>query len=451
MKGYKKLKISESNQVQEINFLNINFKGKFMTISISIILIFINIFFAFLYIYKYMSIDETKNALENKEVENFNEKVTNYEKTLRNISEKEIVEFRAINNFGYLFDRVKYKRNENPNVTIIITLRNQAHCIYKAIRSVQNQSLKNIEIIIVDDCSFDNSSSVVEKIMTEDERIKLIKHEEYNEGIMISRVEAIRMAKGKYISFLDGDDTFIHKDILQYSFNVAEMGDLDVVEFHYASYDDNNKNLPHGHVHPYLPYIMHQPELKYKFFSFNNFNDNLRSFLCRTVWGKLIKNEILQKALDNIPSKYLNDYIVNFEDSMIMISLYQVANSYYCLRQLGYYYALGKDRRGNIVRKEGKCKIREGVITNFDHIKFMNFLLDKLDDSRMAHQILFHELAPINNFPSTSLKKTVTHHFDMAYKVLDKLINSTNLNFLEKMKIKEMKKEIKKNEMNQKN
>ena len=49
------------------------------------------------------------------------------------------------------------------------------------------------------------------------------------------------------------------------------------------------------------------------------------------------------------------------------------------------------------------------------------------------------------------LKDTVTHHFDMAYRVLDKLINSTNLNFLEIQKTKIMKKEVKKNEMNQKN
>jgi glycosyltransferase involved in cell wall biosynthesis len=398
-----------------------------------------------------MKINETKKTSENKEVEILNAKVTNYEKTLREISDEEIEEFRAINNFGYLFDRAKYKRNEQPDVTVIITLRNQAHCIHKAIRSVQNQSLKNIEIIIVNDCSFDNSTSVVEKFMNEDERIKFINHEEYNEGIMISRKEGIRMAKGKYITFLDGDDTLIHKDLLKYSFNVAQMGDIDVVEFHFAPYDKDNKKLPNGHIHEYLPYIMHQPELKYKFFSFNNFNDHARAFLCRTIWGKIIKNEILQKALDNIPSKYLNDYIVNFEDTMIMISLYQVANSYYCLRQLGYYYALGLDRRGNIVKKEGKCKIREGAITKFDHIKYMNFLMDKLDDDQIGDQILFHELIGINTFISSALKDTVTHHFDMAYRVLNKLINSTYLNFWEKYKTIVMKKEVRQNEMNQTN
>ena len=450
MKGYQTLKISESKQMQENAIISVNCKGKFIPILV-ISVLFANIVFAVFYISKSMNKEETKKIIENKEVENVNEKITNYEKSLREISEKEIEEFRSINNLGYLFDRNKYKRNEHPDITVVITSRNQAHCIHKAIRSVQNQSLKNIEIIIVDDCSWDNSTEVVEKLMEEDERIILIRHEEFNEGTMITRNEGIRMARGKYITVLDGDDSLIHKDILKYSLNVAQMGDIDVVEFHFAIYDKDNKRLQNNHIHQYLPYIIHQPELKYKFYVFVDYYDYQRSFFCRTVWGKLIKNEILQKALDFIPSKYLNDYIVNFEDIMIMISLYHVADSYYCLRQTGYYYSIGYDRRANMVRKVGKCRIRDGVITNFDHIKFMNFLLDKLEDNKKCHQILYHELVGINTFPTTVLKNTVTHHFDMAYRVLDKLINSTHLSYLEKYKTKLMKKEIKENEMKQKN
>ena len=54
---------------------------------------------------------------------------------------------------------------------------NQAHCIYKGLRSVQNQSLKNIEIIIIDDCSEDNSTDVIKEYQKEDPRIILIIHD----------------------------------------------------------------------------------------------------------------------------------------------------------------------------------------------------------------------------------------------------------------------------------
>ena len=50
-----------------------------------------------------------------------------------------------------------------PDVSIIMTMYNQAHCIHKGIRSVQNQSLKNIEIIIIDDCSQDNGTDIIKE------------------------------------------------------------------------------------------------------------------------------------------------------------------------------------------------------------------------------------------------------------------------------------------------
>ena len=64
-----------------------------------------------------------------------------------------------------------FTKNEYPDVSVIITVYNQAHCFHSALRSVQNQSLKNIEKIIIDDCSSDDSIKVIEKYMKEDRRI----------------------------------------------------------------------------------------------------------------------------------------------------------------------------------------------------------------------------------------------------------------------------------------
>ena len=81
--------------------------------------------------------------------------------------------FRDLNYRNLLLDHGDFIKSENPDVSVIITAFNQAHCFYSALRSVQNQSLKNIEIIIIDDCSLDNTSEVIEKYMKEDERINL--------------------------------------------------------------------------------------------------------------------------------------------------------------------------------------------------------------------------------------------------------------------------------------
>ena len=98
----------------------------------------------------------------------------------------ELKTFREINCKNILLDNMHYTKNVDPYVSVIITIYNQANCFHCALRSVQNQSLKNIEIIIVDDCSLDNSTEIIEKFMQEDNRIIYLKHES-NDGKIKSR------------------------------------------------------------------------------------------------------------------------------------------------------------------------------------------------------------------------------------------------------------------------
>ena len=158
-------------------------------------------------------------------------------------------EFRNINSKNILIEsNNEFKRSFNPDISVIMIMYNQAHCIYKGLRSVQNQSIKNIEIIIIDDCSEDNSTDVIKEYQKEDPRIILISHDT-NEGEMKSRVDGIREAKGKYVTIIDGDDALIHKDILKNSFFIAEKAELDTVEFKGLLYKEGKpveliKNFP---------------------------------------------------------------------------------------------------------------------------------------------------------------------------------------------------------------
>ena len=129
----------------------------------------------------------------------------------------EMNEFHNINSNNELIEKNNFKKCSYPDVSVIMTMYNQAHCIHKGIRSIQNQSLKNLEIIIVDDCSQDNGTDVIKEFQKEDPRIILISHD-MNEGEMKSRTDGIRKAKGKYITIIDGDDALIHKNILKIVF-----------------------------------------------------------------------------------------------------------------------------------------------------------------------------------------------------------------------------------------
>ena len=163
------------------------------------------------------------------------QQIIDFENTLRKIEEDEVKDFRLLNSENILFDKIKYKKSDNPDITVVLTMFNQAHCIHKALRSVQNQSLKNIEILVIIDCSNDNSTETIQQYMEEDERIVMVNHSTI-EGIMKTRSEGIKLAKGKYITALDGDDAFIHKDILYNSLQIANIGNLDMVEFYTSIY-----------------------------------------------------------------------------------------------------------------------------------------------------------------------------------------------------------------------
>ena len=95
-----------------------------------------------------------------------------------------------------------------PLVSVIIPTYNRANLLLRAIKSVLSQTYKNLELIIVDDCSTDNTGEVVRKLQRKDKRIKYIKHRE-NRGGSAARNTGIKVAKGEYVAFQDSDDKWI--------------------------------------------------------------------------------------------------------------------------------------------------------------------------------------------------------------------------------------------------
>ncbi len=95
----------------------------------------------------------------------------------------------------------------NGLVSVITPSYNTAAYIADTIKSVQAQTYKNWELIIVDDCSTDNTDEVVAPFLS-DSRIRYLKNEK-NSGAALSRNYALREAKGKWIAFLDSDDVWL--------------------------------------------------------------------------------------------------------------------------------------------------------------------------------------------------------------------------------------------------
>lgn len=129
-------------------------------------------------------------------------------------------------------------------VSIVTPSYNCTNYIHETISSVCSQTLTDWEMIIVDDCSTDNSVSVIKSCIEKDSRIKLIQLKE-NSGAAVARNTAIEAAQGRYIAFLDSDDLWL-PDKLEKQLAFMQLNDY---PFSYAAYDKIDVNgQVFGHV-----------------------------------------------------------------------------------------------------------------------------------------------------------------------------------------------------------
>ena len=227
------------------------------------------------------------------------------------------------NNYNYSYI------NGNPNISVIIPLYNCENSIVNTILSVQIQTLKNFEIILINDYSTDNTSKIVNEMMVNDKRINIINNHK-NMGILYSRSIGALNARGKYIYCLDDDDIFYDKNLFYNIFNIAESHSYDIVEFKcfeikkysYTIKLNQIKDSPfNNHL---INYTLKQPELgifpiskNEKYYS-NDYH----------LWGKSIKTKIYQKAVNRLSEKHYTFYNCWTEDISMLFIIFNLAKSF---------------------------------------------------------------------------------------------------------------------------
>ncbi len=130
---------------------------------------------------------------------------------------------------------------EEKLVSIIMPTYNCGKFIQETIESVIAQTYKNWELIIVDDCSKDNTKEIVEKLIKTDSRICYYKLEK-NQGAAIARTKSMEMAKGKYMAFLDSDDLW-KEDKLEKQLKFMEENNYNFTCTSYEQIDEDGKEL----------------------------------------------------------------------------------------------------------------------------------------------------------------------------------------------------------------
>ena len=141
---------------------------------------------------------------------------------------------------------------KNPIVSVIIPVYNVDKYLAECLSSIQMQTLKNIEIICIDDGSTDNSLSVLCQVAKEDPRISILVQR--NSGLSAARNSGIQIARGKYLYYIDSDD-LLEKDALQFLVESMEDNNLDCIFFGGKTFYETEKlRLEHQDYVNYYQY-----------------------------------------------------------------------------------------------------------------------------------------------------------------------------------------------------
>ena len=132
--------------------------------------------------------------------------------------------------------------------SVIIPMYNCERFIEETVESVLKQTIKEIEIILIDDCSTDKSFDLIKKISDKDKRVKVYKNEE-NYGVALTRNKGIDLSSGKYIALLDSDDVWM-PDKLEKQLNDIKVKDCQISYCSYGFIDRDGNNLGYDFIVP---------------------------------------------------------------------------------------------------------------------------------------------------------------------------------------------------------
>ncbi|OUO90975.1 glycosyltransferase family 2 protein [Cloacibacillus sp. An23] len=132
-----------------------------------------------------------------------------------------------------------------PTISIIIPVFNIEYYLDRCIKSVQKQTYQDIEIILIDDCSTDQSPTICDKLASNDRRIKVV-HHQTNKGVSAARNTGIKLATGEWIMFVDGDDWIDPDAVEQLYQRIQEYCDVVVATYTWEREGESKQASPVG-------------------------------------------------------------------------------------------------------------------------------------------------------------------------------------------------------------
>ena len=226
-----------------------------------------------------------------------------------------------------------------PLVSIVVPVYKAEDYIGKCIESLQNQTYSNLQIILIEDGSPDNSGQICDDYAEKDNRITVI-HHDYNMGVSKTRNDGLAIVKGKYIAFVDGDD-YVAPTMIEDCLSTIQKEQVDVVVFDIAVLENGTITPRHMDKHHFV-------NIKTAYTAL--IEDKIPNYLCNKFFKATAWKEIRLK--EN----------TDFEDLMIMPLVFKNLSSVYYLQKVLYFYNCDNE---NSITSNWSAKSKYGLFCSY--------------------------------------------------------------------------------------
>lgn len=247
-------------------------------------------------------------------------------------------------------------------VSVIVPIYNVEKYLDRCIESILNQTLKEIEIILVDDGSTDSCLKICNKYLKKDNRIQVYSNKNIGQGL--ERNFGIKKALGKYIAFLDSDDQY-KETMLEKLYQKAIENDADMVSGGYA--DIYNDRVIQNH--PLKEEILNdEKKIKIAMLNLISYEKKEGYFGCIAVWNSIFRRELIIN--NNI--KFISEREIYSEDLFFKLLVMSYSKKIVLCRDIVYLYRVNESSFTNKINNN----ILNRIVKLYDDIdiKFANFL-----------------------------------------------------------------------------
>ena len=316
-----------------------------------------------------------------------------------------------------LIENKAIEYDDKPIISVILPTYNKQDMLLKSVRSIQNQNFKNIEIIIVNDCSTDNSSIVFNYLLETDPRIRIFHHIK-NMGLFRSRLDGILYSRGKYIILFDTGDLYEDNYVLLDAYNVIEKYNLDSCKFLFRiikSFGNLKNSLTYFHVDPNEK-IAYEPN--------NIKNLNYKVFIIwGNIWNRLVRANVYTKGILLLNELILNVYKNMWDDIWFNEIVHKASYSYAIFDRIGYVYL----QDGTGLGSPNSITIEEKNYLAREYVAFLYYDYNFCEDKECKHNNIIKKLREYNERDYRIQLKNFRTHFEVLNNFLNVLIKDPDI------------------------